>query len=106
MKNTKKRSKIPTSYDNTIDILIGNRILVRRLKLKLSRQQICKSLQITPQQLRKYEHGMNRISASTLFQISFLLKVPIHFFFDFNVAYVKMEISPCKKLNKTLKLES
>ncbi|MEK9719378.1 MAG: helix-turn-helix transcriptional regulator, partial [Candidatus Puniceispirillum sp.] len=45
-------------------------------------EQLGANLDITFQQVQKYERGSNRISASRLWDISQILDVPISFFFN------------------------
>lgn len=40
------------------------------------------AVDVTFQQVQKYEKGLNRISASRLFQFATVLDVPISYFFD------------------------
>jgi transcriptional regulator with XRE-family HTH domain len=46
---------------NEIDKHIGDKILSLRLAYGLSRNQLAKKLDITQQQIEKYEKGTNRI---------------------------------------------
>lgn len=48
----------------------------------MSQSKIGEALNVTFQQVYKYEKGVNRISASRLYQISQTLDVPISYFFD------------------------
>ena len=48
----------------------------------LSQAQLGKETGVTFQQIQKYERGVNRISASKLFEFSNLLDVPVSFFFE------------------------
>jgi len=48
----------------------------------LTQQELGKSIGISFQQIQKYEKGVNRISAGTLYEISKILKVPVSYFFD------------------------
>jgi transcriptional regulator with XRE-family HTH domain len=66
---------------SSIDIQIGERLRFRRELLNITQEQLAKDLHISFQQLQKYERGINRISASRLFEASKLLDVPIGFFF-------------------------
>ena len=50
--------------------------------LGLSQEQLGTELNITFQQVQKYERGANRISASRLWDIGQILDVPINYFFD------------------------
>jgi transcriptional regulator with XRE-family HTH domain len=67
---------------NPVDIHVGRRVRMRRLMLDLSQMRLANALGVTFQQVQKYEKGTNRISASRLQQISQVLQVPIHFFFE------------------------
>ena len=62
---------------NPVDIYVGSRLKLRRLILGMAEK-----LGITFQQVQKYENGINRISASRLWDISKLLKVQVEYFFD------------------------
>ena len=64
-----------------LDKLIGERIRIRRLLMNVTQNELAKHLGITFQQIQKYENGKNRVSASTLYQISKKLCAPISYFF-------------------------
>jgi len=66
---------------NAIDKRVGAQLRARRHKLKLSQDQLAKDCGITFQQIQKYEHGTNRISASRLAQFGQVLGVPISYFY-------------------------
>jgi len=65
-----------------IDIHAGSRVRARRKALKISQQELAKHLNLTFQQVQKYERGSNRISASKLFEIAQVLQVPVAYFFE------------------------
>ena len=67
---------------NPIDVHVGARLRARRTLLGLSQMVLSDAMGITFQQLQKYEHGANRISASRLYDVSKLLDVDISYFFD------------------------
>jgi transcriptional regulator with XRE-family HTH domain len=48
----------------------------------MSQTQLGESLGLTFQQIQKYERGVNRVSASRLYQMCHILDVPVSFFFD------------------------
>lgn len=48
----------------------------------MSQTDLGNAVDLTFQQIQKYERGANRISASVLFRLSEVLDVPISFFFD------------------------
>ncbi len=68
--------------NNAIDKRCGRRVRLRRTLLGLSQDQLDAELNVTFQQLQKYERGANRISASRLWDISQILDVPLGYFFD------------------------
>ncbi len=47
----------------------------------MSMEALAFDLQLTYQQIQKYERGDNRISASTLYRIAGCLKAPVSYFF-------------------------
>jgi transcriptional regulator with XRE-family HTH domain len=67
---------------STIDVHVGSRVRLRRTLLGMSRERLGEALDLTFQQVQKYERGINRIGASRLFELSRVLDVPISFFFD------------------------
>ena len=67
---------------NPVDVHVGSRVRLRRMLLGMSQERLGDSLGLTFQQVQKYEKGVNRISASRLFQIVKILDVPVQFFFE------------------------
>ena len=68
--------------NNAIDLHVGKRLRLRRTLLGMSQEQLGAELNITFQQVQKYERAANRISASRLWDMSQILDVPINYFFD------------------------
>ena len=68
--------------NNAVDVHVGKRVRLRWTLLGMSQEQREASLNITFQQVQKYERGANRISASRLWDISQILDVQISYFFD------------------------
>ena len=77
---TEKNFRI--TNNNAVDMHVGKRVRLRRTLLGLSQEQLGTELNITFQQVQKYERGANRISASRLWDICQILDVPINYFFD------------------------
>ncbi len=75
------RGRMANGQPNPIDKHVGNRIKSRRQLLGLSQENLAGMLGLTFQQIQKYEHGKNRVSASRLWDISRVLDVDIGFFF-------------------------
>ncbi|GEQ98262.1 hypothetical protein JCM17844_18990 [Iodidimonas gelatinilytica] len=67
---------------NPIDVHVGSRVRLRRTLLGMSQEKLAQALDLTFQQVQKYERGLNRIGSSNLYKISQVLDVPIEFFFD------------------------
>ena len=70
-----------TGVPNPIDVEVGGRIRTRRLLLGMNQQALADALDLTFQQVQKYEHGANRVSASRLAAMAKILAVPISYFF-------------------------
>ncbi len=67
---------------NPTDRHVGSRVRMRRLMLGMSQEKLGDALDLTFQQVQKYEKGTNRIGASRLQQIAHFLQVPVAFVFD------------------------
>lgn len=65
-----------------VDAHVGKRIRHRRWMVGMTQQQLADRVGIKFQQIQKYETGMNRVSASRLWDIAEVLTVPISFFFE------------------------
>ncbi len=65
-----------------VDVHVGRRIRHRRWMVGMTQQQLGETVGIKFQQIQKYETGMNRVSASRLWDIASALDVPINFFFE------------------------
>ena len=65
-----------------VDVHVGKRVRHRRWMVGMTQQQLAAKVGIKFQQIQKYETGMNRISASRLWDIAESLDVPVSFFFE------------------------
>ncbi|TCR62763.1 helix-turn-helix transcriptional regulator [Rhizobium sp. BK376] len=65
-----------------VDLLVGNNLKRLRHLLNLSQEQVSAGLGITFQQIQKYEKGINRISASRLYEMAKLFGVTVADFFQ------------------------
>jgi transcriptional regulator with XRE-family HTH domain len=65
-----------------VDIHVGKRIRHRRWMVGTTQQQLAEKVGIKFQQIQKYETGMNRVSASRLWDIAEALEVPVAHFFE------------------------
>ena len=83
MKNRRSsRGRRADGSPNPIDVHVGARVKMRRTLLGMSQEKLGEAIGLTFQQVQKYERGLNRISASRLFDIGKVLEVPISFFFE------------------------
>ena len=80
--NSEEKKKSFVTKNNAIDIHVGKRVRLRRTLLGMSQEQLGVTLDLTSQQVQKYESGANRISASRLWDISQVLDVTIGYFFE------------------------
>tara|TARA_B100000700_G_scaffold193694_1_gene213246 strand:- start:45 stop:416 length:372 start_codon:yes stop_codon:yes gene_type:complete len=61
---------------------LGNKLKMRRLALGLTQTKVAKAINVTFQQIQKYEKGTNGVSSIRLLQLSNYLKVPINYFYE------------------------
>jgi transcriptional regulator with XRE-family HTH domain len=71
-----------SAESSEIDKRIGARVRAARLAQGLSQSSIGDSLDLSYQQIRKYELGVNRLSVVTLQKIANILGVPASVFLD------------------------
>jgi transcriptional regulator with XRE-family HTH domain len=65
-----------------VDAHVGKQLKLRRINLGLSQQELGSLLNITFQQIQKYEKGVNRISSGKLYEFSKALNIPVIYFFE------------------------
>lgn len=65
-----------------VDIHVGKRIRHRRWMVGMTQEQLAAKVGIKFQQIQKYETGMNRVSASRLWDISDAMGNDVSFFFE------------------------
>ncbi len=90
--------------EEIINRAIGARILIFRKSRQLTRTKLAKILNITQQQLDKYEKGINRISAAKLAMISKKFKIDISYFYNDLLLDIDTENSEIAKENINLLL--
>jgi transcriptional regulator with XRE-family HTH domain len=61
---------------------LGKKLRLRRTSLGLTQTQVAQAINVTFQQIQKYEKGTNGVSSARLLQLANFLKVPIKFFFE------------------------
>ena len=73
---------------------LGSKLRMRRLALGLTQTKVAKAINVTFQQIQKYEKGTNGVSSSRLLQLANYLKVPVNYFFeDFSEYLINLEKS-------------
>lgn len=75
------RGRTVSGGPNPIDVFVGSKLKEFRQRQNLAQPQLAAMLGIAFQQIQKYERGVNRISASRLWDISRVLKVGVDDFF-------------------------
>ena len=66
---------------------LGNKLKLRRLALGLTQTKVAQAINVTFQQIQKYEKGTNGISSLRIMQLANFLKVPVVYFFEDYPAY-------------------
>ena len=61
---------------------LGSKLRMRRLSLGLTQTKVAQAINVTFQQIQKYEKGTNGISSLRIMQLANFLKVPVTFFFE------------------------
>ena len=80
--------------EENFNIHLGKKLRMRRLSLGLTQTKVAQAINVTFQQIQKYEKGTNGVSSIRLLQLSNYLKVPINYFFeDFSEYLVNLEKS-------------
>lgn len=65
-----------------IDKLVSRKLKMRRMMLGLSQEEVGQAVDVSIQQIQKYEKARNRIASGKLFTLAKFLKVPINYFFE------------------------
>ena len=68
--------------EENFNVHLGKKLRMRRLSLGLTQTKVAQAINVTFQQIQKYEKGTNGVSSNRLMQLSQFLKVPIIYFFE------------------------
>jgi transcriptional regulator with XRE-family HTH domain len=88
LNNRKKAAKAVITQGprstGSLDVHFGEKLRARRLMMvpKLTQAELADKLNVTFQQIQKYEKGKNRMSAAMMVQIAAVLDVDVQYFFD------------------------
>jgi len=76
---------------------LGSKLRMRRLALGLTQTKVAQAINVTFQQIQKYEKGTNGISSLRIMQLGKILKVPVIYFFEDYPEY--SEVAQYDKIN-------
>lgn len=65
-----------------VDLHVGRKLKQVRTLRRLSQTDVARKLNLSFQQIQKYEIGSNRVAASRLFELAQILDVPPAYFFE------------------------
>ena len=86
--------------ENNFNKHLGSKLKLRRLSLGLTQTKVAKAINVTFQQIQKYEKGTNGVSSIRLLQLANYLKVPVNYFFeDFSEYLINIERSQLDHMN-------
>ena len=68
--------------EENFNIHLGKKLRMRRLSLGLTQTKVAQAINVTFQQIQKYEKGTNGVSSSRLMQLSHFLQVSITYFYE------------------------
>ena len=71
---------------------LGSKLRMRRLSLGLTQTKVAQAINVTFQQIQKYEKGTNGISSLRIMQLANFLKVPVVYFFEDYPAYISSSV--------------
>jgi len=81
-KKGKAKYNVSKMGPRSVDLYVGRRVRERRTLIGMSQEKLGEVVGLTFQQIQKYEKGMNRVSASRLYEFSTILGVSPSWFFD------------------------
>ena len=84
-----------TMNDKAATQQIGKNIRSLRLEAGMTQQKLGKMMDVSFQQIQKYETGANRISAAKLWRMAQVLDVPVEVFFEGLDRRQKPKLSRC-----------
>ena len=68
--------------EKNFNVHLGKKLRMRRLSLGLTQTKVANAINVTFQQIQKYEKGTNGVSSSRLLQLAVFLKVPVSYFYE------------------------
>ena len=74
--------------EDNFNLHIGKKLKFKRLQLGLTQTKVALSIQVTFQQIQKYEKGVNGVSSEKLLDLANYLKVPITYFYELSIIHI------------------
>ena len=75
---------------------LGSKLRMRRLSLGLTQTKVAQAINVTFQQIQKYEKGTNGISSLRLMQLANFLEIPVLYFFEDYPGYLSLSVDSDK----------
>ena len=79
--------------EENFNVHLGKKLRMRRLSLGLTQTKVAQAINVTFQQIQKYEKGTNGISSLRIMQLANFLKVPVVYFFEEYPGYDTMNVN-------------
>lgn len=79
---TETTAKTPEAVLDPVDVHIGRRIRARREELGQTQDKLATAIDVTFQQVQKYERGVNRVSCARLVLIGMAQDTPVAWYFE------------------------
>ena len=78
----RSRSAVSPRKPTAVDKHVGRRLRLLRQINEVSLEKLAEAVDVAPQQIQKYEMGETRISASRIYELSKIFRVPLAWFYD------------------------
>ena len=85
--------------ETNFNVHLGSKLRLRRLALGLTQTKVAQAINVTFQQIQKYEKGTNGISSLRIMQLAKFLRVPVIYFFEGFAEYDNIEKSENSNLD-------
>ncbi len=73
---------------------IGARVKKRRKEIGMSQEKLAEILNVTYQQVQRYENGVNKLNVENIQLIADALSVPVSYFFEWDRTYESIQRPP------------
>ena len=97
------KSYVKSDEENVLNVVVGKRLRNARTKAKLTQSKLAKKLNISFQQVGKYEKGENGLNAIRILQISNILNLPKSYLLE-NIELLGDRLPNNNSLNESYKM--